>query len=120
MFCLNINYFCYVSAQDPNAKKAETLQTAYFTKELVLTPDEASKFWPVYGDYKNEIKDVSKDEGTDPIALEEKVLNIRKKYKADFKKVLGSDDRVNKVYILEKNFRQMLRDELLDRRSSKE
>ena len=118
VFFININYFCYAQAPDANAKKAETLQVTYFTKELALTPDESSKFWPLYNNYKNEIKGVSKDDGTDPIASEEKVLNIRKKYKNDFKKVLGSDDRVNKVYVLEKSFTEMLRNELLDRRGN--
>lgn len=114
---LNINYFCYSQTQEANSKKAETLQIEYFTKELVLTPDESQKFWPVYNNYKNDIKNVKKENESDPIASEEKILNIRKKYKGDFKKILDSDDRVNKVFVLEKNFREMLRNELLDRQS---
>ncbi|MEJ7682842.1 MAG: hypothetical protein WKG06_34280 [Segetibacter sp.] len=81
----------------------------------MLTSDESENFWPVYNNYKNEIKSVKKESENDPIALEEKILNIRKKYKDNFKKILESDDRVNKVYVLEKNFREMLQKELLDR-----
>ncbi|WP_157580336.1 hypothetical protein [Segetibacter koreensis] len=112
---LNINYFCYAQAQEGNSKRIDSLQVEYFNKELVLTPEESDKFWPVYNSYKNEIKSVRKENESDPIALEEKVLNIRKKYKNDFKRILNTDDRVNKVYVLEKNFRDMLRNELLER-----
>lgn len=114
---LNISYFCFSQAQEGMSKKVDSLQVEYFNKELVLTPDESQKFWPVYNNYKNEIKTVRKENESDPIALEEKILNIRKKYKEDFKKILNDDDRVNKVYVLEKSFREMLRNELLDRQS---
>lgn len=114
---LSVNYFCYSQAQEGMSKKVDSLQVEYFTKELVLTSDESQNFWPVYNNYKNEIKTVRKDSESDPIALEEKILNIRKKYKEDFKKILEDDDRVNKVYVLEKSFRELLRNELLDRQS---
>lgn len=114
---LNINYFCYSQAQEGMSKKVDSLQVEYFTKELTLTSDESQKFWPVYKSYKSDIKDVRKESENDPIVLEEKVLNIRKKYKEDFKKILESDDRVNKVFVLEKTFRDLLRNELLDRQS---
>lgn len=114
---LNINYFCHVQAQEVNSKKIDSLQSVYFTEKLVLTPDESEKFWPVYNSYKNEIKTVKKENETDRIATEEKVLNVRKKYKVDFKKILEDDERVNKVYVLEKEFRDMLRDELIDRQT---
>ncbi len=112
---LNINYFGYAQTQEGNSKKIDSLQVEYFNKELVLTPEESESFWPVYNNYKNEIKSVKKESENDPIVLEEKILNIRKKYKDNFKKILESDDRVNKVYVLEKNFREMLQKELLDR-----
>ncbi len=117
---LNINYFCYAQEQEGYSKKIDSLQTEYITKELVLTAVESDKFWPIYTDYKNEIKTVRKEVESDPIALDEKILNIRKKYKHDFKEVLEGEDRVNKVYVLEKSFREMLRDELLDRQSKGE
>lgn len=114
---ININYICLAQAEDGHRKKAEEVHTAYITKELALTQEEAEKFWPIYNDYKNELKSTVKGNGSDQIELEEKVLNTRKKYKNDFKKVLGSDERVNKLFIAEKNFREILRKELLDRRT---
>lgn len=114
---LNINYFCYAQTQDGNSKRIDSLQIEYFTKELILKPEESEQFWPVYNSYKNEIKSARKENESDAIALEETILNIRKKFKNDFKRILEDDERVNKVYVLEKNFREMLRNELLDRQS---
>ncbi|HEX8279521.1 MAG TPA: hypothetical protein VF540_12540 [Segetibacter sp.] len=111
---INNYYFCF--AQPPqNGKKADSLQVEYITKELVLTPEESEKLWPVYNSYKNEIKGIRKENQSDQIELEEKVLNIRKKYKDDFKTILGTDERVNKLFVAEKSFKEMLRKELIKR-----
>ena len=117
---LNMSYFSHAQTQEGYSKKIDSLQIDYITKELVLTTAESQKFWPIYTNYKNEIKTVRKEIESDPIALEEKILNIRKKYKYDFKQILEGEDRVNKVYVLEKRFREMLRNELLERQSKGE
>jgi hypothetical protein len=114
---ININYFCFAQgAEEGYKQKAEAVYNAYITKELTLTKEESEKFWPVYNDYRTEIKSTIKGNGSDPIELEEKVLNTRKKYKNDFKKVLGSDERVNKLFVAEKTFERILRNELQDRK----
>lgn len=117
---LNMSHFSNAQTQEGYSKKIDSLQIDYITKELVLTTAEAQKFWPIYTNYKNEIKTVRKEIESDPIALEEKILNIRKKYKHDFKQILEGEDRVNKVYVLEKSFREMLRNELLERQTKGE
>ena len=113
VFFINISYFCF--AQSSGSSKAEELQVKYFTKELSLTPDESNKLWPVYNNYRNEIVSARKEIKDDPIKLDERVVSIRKKYKNDFKSILGSDDRVNKLFIVEKNFVEILRNELIKR-----
>ena len=117
---ININYFCFAQAPEGNSKKAETALNAYLTKELALTPEEAEKFWPIYNSYSNEIRSAIKDYGNDQLKLEEKLLGIRKKYKNDFKKVLGTDERVNNVFVSEKKFKEMLKEELRERNKSGE
>ncbi|MEI6184745.1 MAG: hypothetical protein WCP65_04395, partial [Bacteroidota bacterium] len=93
--------------------RKESLKIAYITKELNLTTAEAEKFWPVYNAYQAEIKKVKKDylQNQDPLVMEEQILNIRKKYKDSFKKVLGSDERANKLFIAENEFGKMIRKE---------
>ena len=117
LFFLNISYFCF--GQNENKKdRVESIQIAFLTKELSLTPEEAQKFWPIYNDYKGELAQARKESREDEVEFEEKVLTVRKKYKGEFKKVLGSDERANQVFVAEKNFREMLRKELQNRRKN--
>jgi hypothetical protein len=109
---------CYICSAQPGIKhnRAEAIQVNYFTNELKLSPDEATKFWPVFNSYKEELRRARIEKGDDELAFEERVLGIRKKYKPEFKKVLNNDQRVNGVFIADKNFREILRKELHDRR----
>jgi len=119
LILLNISYFCF--AQGENRKnRIEAIQIAYLTKELSLTSDEAQKFWPVYNEYRDEMMAARKETREDEVLFEEKVVNVRKKYKGEFKKVLGTDQRVNQVFVAEKSFREMLRKELMKRRGKSE
>lgn len=97
--------------QGANAQLIETLRTAYITKELNLTSDEAQKFWPVYNEYAGEIKKIYTAHKDDIVTLEEKKVVVLKKYQENFKKILGSDDRVKKCFNAAPKFHQMLRKE---------
>ena len=112
---INIYYICSAQPGDKR-NKAEAIQASYITTELKLSPDEAQKFWPIYRNYKEEIRRTRLENRDDEILFEEKVLGIRKKYKPAFKQVLADDQRVNRVYVVDKNFREMLRKELQNRR----
>ena len=119
LFLLNINYFCFSQVQN-RKNNIEAIQIAYLTRELSLSSDEAQKFWPIYNEYRDELLAVRKEVRDDEILFEEKVVNIRKKYKTDFKKVLVTDQRVNQVFVAEKSFRELLRKELMKRRGNRE
>lgn len=111
---VNIWYIC--SAQGIKRNRAEAIQQTYFVNQLKLSPEETQKFWPIFNSYKEEIRKSRLERKDDELAFEEKVLGIRKKYKPEFKAVLGSDQRVNQVFIAEKSFRELLRKELQNRR----
>lgn len=113
---VSLNY-CF--AQDTGDDRVEAVRMAYITKELELTPTEAQQFWPVYNSYMNEIKGAANDFPDDEIKREETIVNVRKKYKAQFKKILNSDNRVNKVYVVDRNYRDLLRKELQKRQQKK-
>ena len=84
----------------------EALKVAFLSKELVLTPDEAQKFWPLYDQYSKELKLLKKD-NSDVLERDEKVLNLRKKYRDPFAKILGAQ-RVNDMYKAESKFHLLL------------
>ncbi len=113
---VNISYICFSQATDDRRSKIKSIQANYYTKELILTPEESDKFWPVYNKYLDEIRAVRKNSRKDQIATEEGILNVRKKYKPNFRDLLGSDARVNKLFVVERNFWDMLRKELIKRR----
>ncbi len=115
-FLLLHGYFCI--AQEDTVRdndQIEAVRTAYITNQLKLSPEEAQKFWPLYNNYIQELKKAKKENPDDVVAQQEKLVNIRKKYKNDFKKVIGSDDRVNKAFTAEGEFRNMLRNEWRNR-----
>ena len=90
----------------------QNLKIGFVTRRLALTSDEAQRFWPVYNEYVNELKKARQEEKDDVLVFEERALNIRKKYKGEFKKILGTDDRLNKALTVDRDFHNVLRKEL--------
>lgn len=104
----------FAKAQDdnqPDDKKLqdiEALKVAFISKELNLTPEEAQKFWPVYNQYSKDMTATLQDkDNPDVIEREEQVVNIRKRYRDQFTKLLGAD-RMNRMFNAETNFRKLL------------
>lgn len=112
-------------------KEIKAQKTAYLTTKMELTPEESQKFWPVYNQYDKEIEAVRKERRearwalkqdadiTDAeaeaaidkdLANQQRELDIRKKFSAEFKKVIGA----RKTMMLAKAERDFLR-ELLGR-----
>jgi Spy/CpxP family protein refolding chaperone len=115
---------CYTSSaqqDDTPAAPAKLmgLQMSFITKQLALTNDEAQKFWPVYYSYKADLRKAKKSSNDDVLAVEENTLNVRKKYRAEFKKILNSDDRVNKALTVDRDFVNVVKKELQERRRAK-
>ena len=101
--------------QGGRPETVEAIKIAYFTRKLNLTPEEAQKFWPVYNQYADELKQLrQQNRDLDEVDMEEKVVNLRKKYKDDFAKVLPGE-RVNQFYRVDKEFTMFLRNEMQER-----
>ncbi len=108
-------YYCCAQQVNAGPSRAEIIKMGFITKELQLSPEEAQKFWPLYDSYIAEIRNARLANPNDVLAADEASLNIKKKYRPEFKKLLGSDDRVNKTFTAEQQFGQMLRRELQKR-----
>jgi len=102
------------SSQDdlPAGSNIHALKVGFVTRRLALTSDEAQKFWPVYNDYVKELRKARLEEKDDVLLFEERALNIRKKYKGEFKKILTSEDRLNKALTVDRDFNNVLKKEL--------
>lgn len=111
-----------LAGMSQNAKKGQTVQglkIAYITRELSLTTDEAQIFWPVYYSYFDEMKKTRQETKDDVLAFDEKILFIKKKYSLEFKKVLGTDERANKVFLADRNFGAIIRKEIMARQKNR-
>ncbi len=115
---------CFLLAFNTQAQKRDSvsrsatiqgLKIAYITKKLSLTSEEAQKFWPVYFIYVEDLKKARIQNREDILGMEEEMLNIRKKYKTDFKKILLTDERVNNLFSAEHDFGNEVRKELQKR-----
>lgn len=102
------NIFAQGPPPDMNEDKIEPLRIAFLTKYLDLTTDEAQKFWPVYNNMRTELKVIMDNEkylknGKNITEMnddelnklinshfdnDQKILDLKKKYVSEFKKVL--------------------------------
>lgn len=118
----------------PNPEKIDALRIAFLTNYLDLSTEESQKFWPVYNQMRDELKvymdkeaalmkNKKLDEMTDTelntlmqthFDNEQQMLNIKKKYADEFKKVLP----LKKVVLLadaENEFKRQLLEHARDR-----
>lgn len=97
------------------AKKIQAMEVAYMTKELNLTPEEAQRFWPVFNKYRDEVRSVLNNQATtDQLERQQQVLDLRKRYRTEFSRIL-TQERANRVFNSEDQFRQMVRREFQKR-----
>lgn len=111
----------YAQEQQTDSKETEKIQAlevAFISRKLELTTNEAQKFWPVFNEYKKEIRDVQisqrKNPNKDVVETEQKILDVRKKYRDRFIGVLGQP-RVNRFFQAEGEFRRVLLNQLKNR-----
>lgn len=132
-------------AQD-NAKEAQSkqdkiksLEIAYISRELDLTPEEAQKFWPLYNKYTHEVNQLiaerkrktqelkGKPRTDDNVAAaaldkelgyERKMLDIKTRYKQEFLKAIPAR-KVGILYRSEREFRNMMIRQMKERRDNK-
>src|SRR5947209_5871002 len=106
-------------SQEPNQKdggRLEAYKIAYLTQKLNLSTAEAQKFWPIYNKYVNEIRQAKiQQRNLGEIEFEEKIINIRKRYKNEFTQALP-EQRVNQFFKFDKEFNNSVRKELQERR----
>ena len=103
-------------AQPRDGGKLQAYQIAYLTHRLNLTPEEAQRFWPVFNKYEDEIRTTRIQNKQAPeVEVEEKMLNVRKKYFDEFSRLLNKE-RADRVFKADREFKDVVRKELMERR----
>ncbi|HEY4063263.1 MAG TPA: hypothetical protein VGM30_15260 [Puia sp.] len=87
----------------------EAWKTAFITRRLDLSTEEAQRFWPIYNVYSAEVRQAyfNYRSNNNEIQLDESLLNIRKKYSIEFTKAL-SPGKVNDFFRAEKDFNTLV------------
>jgi len=101
--------------QQPGAV-LESYKIGFITNRINLSPAEAEKFWPIYRQYSSEEKQVYAVYRTDhnELAMEEALLNIRKKYSVEFLKAIPPP-KINDFFKAERDFMDFVRRENIRR-----
>ena len=111
LFLFSVTAMFTAMSQQRNNDREEKLQAlkiAFLTQKLELSAADAEKFWPVYNQYDQEIQNLRDNrKGKDVLENEQELLDIRKKYKPRFEKILGTN-RYNALYNAEREFRNVL------------
>lgn len=103
--------------QQPGAAGVlESYKIGFITNRINLSPAEAEKFWPIYRQYSGEEKQVYAVYRTDhnELAMEEALLNIRKKYSVEFLKAIPPP-KINDFFKAERDFMDFVRRENIRR-----
>lgn len=98
--------------RQPNAGVLETYKIGFITNRLLLTPDEAQRFWPIYRFYSGEVRQAWAVYRTDKneLQLEENLLNIKKKYSVEFLKAIPPP-KINEFFKAERDFNNFVQRE---------
>ena len=75
----------------------------YIQLRMRLTRGEAERFTPVFVRYFNEWRNTLKENRTDRLILQQKVVELRLRYRGQFKEIIG-DRRSNEVFEHQERF----------------
>jgi hypothetical protein len=95
-------------------QKIKAIYIAYITQELNLNEEEAQKFWPVHAQFNQEMRSKHM-QAIDELEKEESLLNVKKKYKDRFIKVIG-EEKSNLFFKKDAEFRHKLSEKIKDNR----
>src|SRR5689334_24426293 len=100
-------------AQDDQAGDGGTVRERmieYIQQKLSLTKSEAERFGPVFIDYFKELRKTNHDYKSDRLVLQQKVAELRLRYREQFKPIIG-EKRSNDVFTHEREFIQKAKEE---------
>jgi hypothetical protein len=95
-------------------QKIKAIYIAYITQELNLNEEEAQKFWPIHAQFHQEMRSKN-TQSYDELEKEESLLNVKKKYKERFIKVIG-EEKSNLFFKKDAEFRHKLSEKIKDNR----
>ncbi len=105
---LALVFFTGVKAQDEGSAPGQRVHErmkVYVQEKLGLTKEESEKFGPVFLRYAREQQQVTKDNRGDRLVLQQKIIELRIKYREQFTEIMGKE-KAGKVFTYENQFRR--------------
>jgi hypothetical protein len=90
-------------AQDDDDEKIRDKMREYIQQRMGLNRNEAERFTPVFLRYFREWRTTLKDNRRDRLILQQKVVELRLRYRTEFKEIVG-ERRSNEVYEHQEKF----------------
>jgi hypothetical protein len=112
LFCIHTTF----AQDDPpgGAARLKEKMVEYIQNKLGLSKPEAERFEPLFTDYLNQLREVKKEHKGDRLLLQDKVIDVRIKFREKIKPVIG-EKRSNDVFQYEREFVQKIQDINKDR-----
>lgn len=84
-------------AQDEGDEKIRDKMSEYIQQRMNLNKAEAEKFTPVFLRYFREWRTTLRENRTDKLILQQKIIDLRLRYRTEFKDIIG-EKRSNDVF----------------------
>jgi hypothetical protein len=114
----------FAQQKESKFQQIETAKIAYISKELELTPAEAQKFFPLYNEYRTEMRKIIHEKRKNrpnnlkrygnELEFDSQVLACKKKYRDRFATVIPIS-KASRFFEVEGEFREKLFKELENR-----
>ena len=114
IFVFSLTSVSFAQDEQHDGSRLREKMVEYIQDKLALTKSEAEKFTPVFIDYFKELRKTNQDFKGDRLVLQQKVAELRLRYREQFKPIVG-EKRSNDVYTYEREFIKKAQEELHDR-----
>lgn len=114
----------FAQKKESRFQQIETAKIAYITKQLDLSPAEAQKFFPLYNQYRVEMRNIIQQKRTErsnfragqpnELSFDSQILDCKKKYRQKFSTAIPSSKAI-RFFEVEREFRESLFKELKSR-----
>lgn len=120
-FILSLVFFTAIAAkaQVGDDDRIRDKMREYIQKRMRLSQNEAERFTPVFIRYFREWRNTLKDNRGDKLILQQRIVELRLRYRGEFKDIVG-ERRSNEIYENQERFirelKQVREDRLQNRR----
>ena len=99
IFTLTLVAFCGFAQEDDHGtnERIRDRMSEYIQKRLHLSNEESQNFTPVFFGYFKEWRTTLRDNRGDRLLLQQKVVDLRLRYRSEFREILG-EKRGSQVY----------------------